>query len=712
MNDAEHPRGTGPTAPFDESPDPEPSDNPDGDKTPSVGRLAGLAAREVKRRLVGDAQNPLDPHLFHQLSLIAFFAWVGLGADGLSSSCYGPEEAFRAIGEHHGLAVLLALATVITVTIISAGYFQVIDLFPNGGGGYLVGTKLLGRYAGLVSGTALVVDYALTVATSVASGMDAMFSLLPPWMHGVRAPLVFVGIIGLTTLNLRGVKESIKILTPIFLLFVVTHVILIATALFGSPSDLVAVPRDTAVSLSHSLTTLGLLGTMGVFFRAYSLGAGTYTGIEAVSNGLSILREPRQRTGKRTMMYMAISLSVTAGGLLLAYLIHHTEHQAGQTLNATLARQIMLHWHLGPLPVGPTLVVLTLVSEAAILLVAAQTGFVDGPRVLANMALDQWIPRRFANLSERLVTQDGILLMGGLAVGMLLYTHTRVGTLLIMYSINVFITFVLTQAGMVRHWWEVRKSEKDWWNHIWINGVGLLLCAGILIVTVAEKFTQGGWVTLLITGAGVSLCILVHRHYGRIRRYTDRLDAVLTALPLRETADNAPAFDTRGPTAVILVSGYNGLGIHSLLSVMRLFPHFYKNLAFIEVGVVDFERWKGAEEVANLKATTERDLQQYVHYANNMGLWATARLAFGTEVIDAAADVCLHVSKELPRCTFFAGRMIYLEENFGNRALHGQTALALQRRLHFAGQPFIILPIRAMEVPGSPANLAPVTTPR
>ncbi len=680
------------SAPADEVPlDPSPLD--DG---PSLGQLTGAAFREVKRRLVGGARNPLDPHLFHQLSLIAFFAWVGLGADGLSSSCYGPEEAFRAIGEHHGLAVLLALATVVTVTIISASYFQVIDLFPNGGGGYLVGTKLLGRYAGLVSGTALVVDYALTVATSVASGMDAMFSLLPPWMHAARAPLVFLGILGLTTLNLRGVKESIAILTPIFLVFVATHVLLIAAALGGSPHQLMALPHETTTSLTHSLATLGVLGTMAVFFRAYSLGAGTYTGIEAVSNGLSILRAPRTKTGKRTMMYMAVSLSLTAGGLLIAYLVHRTEHVAGQTLNATLAHQVMWNWHIGPLPFGHALIVLTLVSEAAILFVAAQTGFVDGPRVLANMALDQWIPRRFANLSERLVTQDGILLMGGLAAGMLLYTHTKVSTLLIMYSINVFITFCLTQAGMVRHWWEVRRRERDWWHHIGINGIGLALCFGILCVTVFEKFAEGGWVTLVITGSAVAFCIAVNRHYRRIGHYTERLDTVLKALPLPAEERESPAFDPQGPTAVILVSGFNGLGIHSLLSVMKMFPRFYRNVAFVEVGVVDFEKWKGVDEVEALKQATIGDLQQYVRHANHMGLWATARVAFGTEVIDAATTVCTDLSKELPRCTFFAARMIYREENLASRALHGQTALALQRRLHFAGLPFVVLPIRAM----------------
>src|SRR5437867_2256843 len=173
----------------------------------------------LRALLIGGPKNLLDPRIHHHLALIAFFAWVGLGSDGLSSSCYGPQAAFTALGQHRHLSLYLIVATVLTVFLISTSYSYIIELFPSGGGGYLVATKLLGPTPGIVSGCALVVDYILTIATSVASGCDAIFSFLPPEWHSLKLLVEFFAIAGLTSLNLRGVKESVLILTPIFFAF-------------------------------------------------------------------------------------------------------------------------------------------------------------------------------------------------------------------------------------------------------------------------------------------------------------------------------------------------------------------------------------------------------------------------------------------------------------------------------------------------------------
>ena len=185
----------------------------------------------IKTILVGKARDPMDPRVFHSVTLAAFLAWVGLGADGLSSSAYGPEEAFKALGSHAYLSVFLALMIAATVLIISACYSKVIELFPGGGGGYLVATKLLGPRFGVVSGCALIFDYVLTISTSVAAGVDQIFSILPEsWSHN-RFFLKFVVLGVLIILNLRGVKESVQILVPIFLLFVGTHFLMIVVAI-------------------------------------------------------------------------------------------------------------------------------------------------------------------------------------------------------------------------------------------------------------------------------------------------------------------------------------------------------------------------------------------------------------------------------------------------------------------------------------------------
>src|SRR5512142_921818 len=176
----------------------------------------------AKRFLLGAPRDILDPRVFHHVSLIAFFAWVGLGADGVSSSCYGPEEAFLALGGHTVLAIFVAIATVATVFIVSGSYAQIIELFPSGGGGYNVASKLLGEKAGVVSGSALVIDYVLTITISVAAGADAVFSFLPAAWHAHKLAFVAAVILTLVWLNLRGVKESVAVLTPIFMAFILS----------------------------------------------------------------------------------------------------------------------------------------------------------------------------------------------------------------------------------------------------------------------------------------------------------------------------------------------------------------------------------------------------------------------------------------------------------------------------------------------------------
>jgi hypothetical protein len=185
-------------------------------------------ARKLKNLIIGGKHDIEDTSLFHKLSLIAFFAWVGFGADGLSSSCYGPEETFLALGAHLHLSVFVALMSGLTVLIIATSYAQIIELFPTGGGGYLVASKLLSPTAGMVSGSALLIDYVLTITISVASGADALFSFLPPAWMTYKLVFALFGVLLLTVMNMRGVKESVLPLVPIFLTIVVTHAFIIA----------------------------------------------------------------------------------------------------------------------------------------------------------------------------------------------------------------------------------------------------------------------------------------------------------------------------------------------------------------------------------------------------------------------------------------------------------------------------------------------------
>src|SRR5262245_7126137 len=470
----------------------------------------------VRRVVFGAPKDVNEPHALHKLSLIAFLAWVGLGADGLSSSAYGPEETFRQLGEHVGLAVFQAAAMIATVFIISYGYSRIIEQFPSGGGGYLVASKVLGGPAGVVAGSALLVDYVLTITISIAAGADAIFSFLPAHWLGVELFVSATGIALLTVMNLRGIKESVTTIAPIFGVFLVTHAVLLLVAIGGRLPQLPAVTHEVHGNVSGTLGALGLFGTLKLLMRAYSLGGGTYTGIEAVSNGVGIMREPRVQTAKRTMWLMATSLAITASGLLLSYLLWQARPVEGKTMNAVLLERVAGGWSLAGVHVGHAFVVIALLSEGALLFVAAQAGFLDGPRVMANMAVDSWLPHRFSALSERLTMRNGILLMGGTALAALIYTHGQVSKLVVMYAINVFVTFSLSNISLPFSCFRRRRRDPCRARHLPAHITSAALCLVILVVTVIQKFLEGGWLTLVITAGLIAFCFAVKSHYRNV----------------------------------------------------------------------------------------------------------------------------------------------------------------------------------------------------
>jgi uncharacterized membrane protein SirB2 len=639
----------------------------------------------LKELVLGHKRDIRDPALFHKVSLIALLAWVGLGADGLSSSAYGPDEAFRALTERPELAVLLAVATAVTIFVISYAYSLTIEQFPTGGG-YAVATKLLGAPLGVVSGAALLVDYVLTVSVSITSGTDQIFNLLPLSWHQYKLAVAMAALVGLTVLNLRGVKESISVLLPVFVLFVGCHVVLLGGVFIEHSAEFPTVARGVADGLQQGASTIGMLAMFLILARAYAMGAGTYTGIEAVSNAVQIMREPKIATAKRTMFYMAVSLAVTAGGILLAYMILRVTPQEGKTMNGVLLEAVNY---------GMPFTVLTLASEAALLLVAAQTGFIGGPRVMANMALDSWIPHRFSALSERLTLQDGVLLMGGAGAATLLYTRGDITVLVTMYAINVFITFTLTQLGMCRYWLRERSRNKRWRRALPIHIVGTVLCAGVLVMVVAEKLEAGAWVTLAVTAVLILVCFFIRHYYRRAKGFSDVLSRQVEALPPDPTTTPATGEPIPGqPTAALLVSGFGGLGVHCLMTILKLFPGHFKQVVFVSVGVMDSGNFKGVEEVDRLTQQTQENLDRYVALARRWGLRATSMMKIGTDPVDEAEELCSQVAQRHPGVTFFAGKVIFQREKWYHRLLHNETATALQRRLHWRGLPLLILPAR------------------
>jgi amino acid transporter len=638
----------------------------------------------IKEIVFGAPRDLNDQSIFQKLSLVAFLAWIGLGADGLSSSAYGPEEAFRTLGEHTYLALVLALSIGLTIFIISMAYSRIIEEFPTGGGGYLVATKLLGERWGVVSGSALLVDYVLTIAVSVTSACDAIFSFLPPALLKYKIVVVVIIILFLMVINIRGVKESVLALSPIFVIFLATHVPLILGGIVVYLPETATTAHHVAAGFSSGHATIGFGAMALLALRAYSMGAGTYTGLEAVSNGLPIIREPRVHNGQRTMLYMAISLAFMASGLLLCYYLWNVKPVDGKTLNYIIFERLT-----NKLPLSHAIVIVTLLSEGLLLIVAAQTGFIGGPRVLTYMAMDSWVPRSFASLSQRLTTRNGVILMGASAIAVLLYTKGNIHHLIIMYSINVFVTFTLAMVGMVRHL--LRTGQQR--GRLILFIVGFVLCLGILVVTLYEKFALGGWVTVVVTTCLILLCFLIRRHYRYVAFQLNKLFQELEDAAEPDAPPPGPV-DPDLPTAAVLVASYGGLGIHTVLNIFRMFPNYYQNLVFISAGIIDSGGFKGKDSIDQLRAQTEDSLKKYVELARGLGIPATYRFAIGTDVVDTTEKLCLQVNEQFPRTTYFAGKIIFRQDKWYERLLHNETAFAVQKRLQLSGRCMVIIPAK------------------
>ncbi len=356
----------------------------------------GSLVHRIRDALIGKPRNIKDPSLFHKLALIPLLAWIGLGADGLSSASYGPEEAFKALGRHTYLAVFLALATALTVFIISYAYSRIIEYFPSGGGGYIVATHTLGEKAGVVSGAALLVDYMLTITVSIVSCGDAVFSFFPASWQPYKIPFEVAAILFLVIINLRGVKESVTLPGP----------------------DLPDVRRDPrpAHRLRHLLPRRpdrdgrppDPRRTTGRAWSPWAAGA-----CSSSSSGpfpWAAARSRASRPSPTACRSCASPGSRTARGPWSTWRRRWPSPPAASwsaifssASSPTPARPSTPSWPARSSPAGASatsLALVTIFSEGALLLVAAQTGFVDGPRVMANMAVDYWFPHRFASLSE------------------------------------------------------------------------------------------------------------------------------------------------------------------------------------------------------------------------------------------------------------------------------------------------------------------------
>jgi K+ transporter len=303
-------------------------------------------------------------------------------------------------------------------------------------------------------------------------------------------------------------------------------------------------------------------------------------------------------------------------------------------------------------------------------------------------------------LSDRLVTQNGITFMGVMAIIIVLITKGSIRILVILYSINVFITFALSQAGMVRHWWLERKSEFHWRRKLLINSIGLVLTLFILVTVILMKFMEGGWVTLVITGLLILVVSRIKKHYNYsnklIGRMNNRAFHCVDEMLAQDDPENLPnpPFDPKGRVAVICVKGYNGLGLNTFFKIRHQFKE-YRNFIFIEVGIVDAGNFKGNTELQNLEDNVKENLEKYERLARHCGFYAESLYALGTDVADEVKEMAKTIISKYPDSIFFIGQFIIPKATAMQRMLHNQAQLAIQNRLAHKGYIMVMVPIRS-----------------
>jgi amino acid transporter len=639
--------------------------------------------------ILGKPQNPLSEKAYKSLALPIFFAWVGLGADGLSSACYGPEQAFLALGRHQSLALWLVIATALTVFIIAFAYNHVISLFPDGGGGYKVATYLLGPYAGLAAGVALILDYILTISISVASATNAILSNFN--VHSVDAKQLIdtVAIVLLIFINMRGMKESIKVLMFVFIGFIVIHAGVIIYGVSLHASNLPIIYHQATQSYGSLFKSGGFLFVSALMLHAYAQGGGTYTGLEAVSNNVNTLAEPRIRTGRWTMFYMALSLSLVAGGILLLYLLWRVHAVPGQTLNAVMLREIF-----PATTTGHIIITSTLLFEAGLLFVAANTGFLGGPAVLSNMAIDQWVPKAFLNISSRLVKQNGILVLGIAALALIFITNSHVSMLIIIYSMCVFLAFTLALAGLVRYYlFEIEQKTTKTILSAGLIILATLVCATIFLFIITNSFFHGAWVAILMIIALLYFCLYVRKSYRKSNKMTALLDKEL-CIPLTDAPTEAPSQDTNKPTAVIFVGDSIGVGMHTFLNIKRMFKTHYKNFVFVKVGVIDSKSAIGTKKIKRMRKDSLKELEYFTRFCTQKSIPSEHYFELSVDTLKAIKEIVSNINEKYGDTTYFASQLIFPTNKWLQKILYNKTALTIQRELYAMGFNMMILPVR------------------
>lgn len=452
---------------------------------------------QIKRALVGKTL-PTSAHAEERLSNAEGLAV--LSSDALSSVAYATEEILIVLVAAGSGALFwslpIAAIIVLLLVLVILSYRQTIRAYPKGGGSYIVARENLGTYAGLVAGGSLMIDYILTVTVSISAGTAALTSAVPE-LKPFTVELCLIFIFLLTLANLRGVKESGKIFMIPTYAFIVSIFILIGLGLSQQVFSPEQIPQTyPEFPIKEELTLFFVL-------RAFSAGCAALTGVEAISDGVLAFKEPEWKNARLTLLYLGVILGLMFMGITYLANVYHVVPQEGETLVSILARQI-----LGD---GSPFYYFVQVATLLVLLLAANTSYADFPRLCYFLARDGFLPRQLSLLGDRLVYSNGIILLSIFAAVLVVIFRGDTTAIIPLYAVGVFTSFTLSQAGMVRHWYQEKTA--GWRPSAIMNGIGAAATFVVLCVIVSTKFIAGAWVVVVAIPLVVSLFMNIHRHY-------------------------------------------------------------------------------------------------------------------------------------------------------------------------------------------------------
>ena len=479
--------------------------------------MSPVRLSRLKRAFLG---SPLPTAQSRHERLAKTTALAVFASDALSSVAYATEEILLVLvlagtaALSYSLPISIVIALLIAIVVSS--YRQTIRAYPQGGGAYIVSKDNLGAPAGLVAGAALLIDYVLTVAVSVAAGIAALTSAVPA-LFPYRPWLCVAAVVLIAVVNLRGIRESGKLFAAPTYLFIASLGLLIVYG--GAGAIFNFLPEAPYQRHPPGLEGVGIF----LFLRAFASGCTALTGVEAVSDGVPAFKPPEAHNARIVLTWLGVILIALFIGITFLAYDFGIAPRHEETVVSQLARHVF-----GSGPLYFELQAVTML----ILLLAANTSFADFPRLSFFLARDRFIPRQFATQGDRLVFSNGILILGGLAALLLVIFRGDTHALIPLYAVGVFLSFTLSQASMVRRW--LRLKEEGWWWRWWLNAVGALVTGLVMLTIAATKFTHGAWIVILLIPTLVAVFVMVHRHYEEVAVQLS-LDAFSPPPPMTNT---------------------------------------------------------------------------------------------------------------------------------------------------------------------------------